>query len=140
MKRQPRRDTKAEMVVRRAVWHRGLRYRVDLAPVRGMRRRADLVFTRAKVAVFVDGCFWHRCPEHATAPKSNAVWWAEKLAANVQRDRDTDARLRDAGWIVVRVWEHDDAEQAADLIESVVRSRSDRATEATVTAEHDGDK
>ena len=124
MERQARRDTKAEMAVRRAVWHRGLRYRVDIAPLRGSRRRADLVFTRAKVAVFVDGCFWHGCPVHATSPKSNAEWWAEKLAANVQRDRDSDARLREAGWLVVRIWEHEDAEQAADRVERAVRSRS----------------
>lgn len=124
MERQARRDTKAELGVRRAVWRRGLRYRVDVSPLAGSRRRADLVFTRAEVAVFVDGCFWHGCPEHATAPQANEQWWAEKLAANVRRDRDTDTRLAERGWLVVRVWEHEDAEEAADRIEAAVRSRS----------------
>lgn len=121
MERQARRDTKAEMAVRRAVWRRGLRYRVDVKPLPGSRRRADLVFTRVKVAVFADGCFWHGCPLHATAPKANADWWKEKLAANVERDRDTDRRLDEAGWRVVRIWEHEDAEDAADRVEEVVR-------------------
>jgi len=80
---------------------------VDQQVLPGLRRRADLVFTRARVAVFIDGCFWHRCPEHGTLPKANAAWWRAKLNRNVERDRDTDARLRDADWIVVRVWEHD---------------------------------
>jgi DNA mismatch endonuclease (patch repair protein) len=123
MVRQARRDTKAELAVRRAVWRRGLRYRVDLRPLQGSRRRADLVFTRAKVAVFVDGCFWHGCPLHATAPKMNAQWWEEKLIANVERDRDTDERLGQAGWHVVRIWEHEDPEEAADRVEGVVRGR-----------------
>ncbi len=130
MERQARRDTKAELAVRRAVWRRGLRYRVDLAPLSGSRRRADLVFTRAKVAVFVDGCFWHGCPIHATAPKSNAEWWAEKLAANVRRDRDTDERLEAAGWLVVRVWEHEDPEEAAGRIVAAVDAHRGRASPA----------
>jgi DNA mismatch endonuclease (patch repair protein) len=123
MERQARRDTKVELAVRRAVWWRGLRYTVDVAPLPGSRRRADLVFTKARVAVFVDGCFWHGCPIHATAPKSNAAWWEEKLATNVRRDRDTDARLADAGWLAVRVWEHEDPDEAADRIEGAVRAR-----------------
>src|SRR4051794_6211460 len=97
MESQARRDTRAELAVRRAVWRRGLRYRVDVAPLRGSRRRADLVFTRARVAVFIDGCFWHSCPIHSSAPKSNTEWWADKLASNVRRDRDTDAVLEASG-------------------------------------------
>jgi DNA mismatch endonuclease (patch repair protein) len=89
-----------------------------------MRRRADLVFSRAKVAVYIDGCFWHRCPRHATTPKANRAWWITKLDANVARDRDTDRRLREAGWVVVRVWEHENAEVAAGRVERAVRSRS----------------
>src|SRR5690606_7633007 len=96
-------------------------YRVDMAPISGMRRRADLVFTRAQVAVFVDGCFWHRCPDHATVPKSNRAWWTAKLETNVLRDRDTDCRLLEAGWTVVRVWEHENPVTAADRIEHAVR-------------------
>ncbi|MFD6860582.1 very short patch repair endonuclease [Rhodococcus sp. NPDC060086] len=117
MSRQRRRDTAPEMALRRELHRRGLRFFVDRAPITGMRRRADLVFPRRRVAVYVDGCFWHRCPLHATAPKNNAQWWDEKLAANVRRDRDTDARLTDAGWTVVRVWEHEDATTAADRVQ-----------------------
>lgn len=80
----------------------------------GVRRRADVVFTSAKVAVFIDGCFWHRCPIHATNPKANAEFWAEKLTANEARDRDTDQRLVAAGWRVVRVWEHEHPAAAAE--------------------------
>ena len=124
MENQARRDTKPELAVRRAAWRRGLRYRVDVAPLPKMRRRADMVFTKAKVAVYIDGCFWHSCPEHATTPKANRDWWIEKLAANVRRDRDTDERLQAAGWTVVRIWEHEDPERAADRVEEAVRSGS----------------
>jgi DNA mismatch endonuclease (patch repair protein) len=122
MERQARRDTKPELALRSAVWRLGLRYRVDVAPIRG-RRRADLVFTRAKVAVYVDGCFWHSCPQHATVPKANREWWVAKLQANVARDRDTDARLAERGWLVIRVWEHEDVDIAARRIEGTVRER-----------------
>lgn len=122
MEEQARRDTRPELAVRRAVWRLGLRYRVDVTPLPGMRRRADLVFPGAKVAVFVDGCFWHRCPEHKSIPKANRAWWLAKLDANVARDRDTDLRLSRAGWKVVRVWEHEDPEAAATRIAAVVRA------------------
>jgi DNA mismatch endonuclease (patch repair protein) len=121
MQRQSRRDTVPELLLRRAVWRRGLRYRVDVSPIHGTRRRADLVFPRAKVAVYVDGCFWHCCPQHATTPKANRGWWVEKLHANVARDRDTDRRLHEAGWTAVRIWEHEDTEAAAKRVERVVR-------------------
>lgn len=121
MEGQPRRDTKPELAVRRAVWRRGLRYRVDVSPIPGLRGRADMVFTRARVAVYVDGCFWHQCPQHATTPKANRRWWIDKLKANVERDRDTDRRLEEAGWIVVRVWEHENVDAAADRIAEAVR-------------------
>lgn len=78
------------------------------------------MFPRAKVAVFVDGCFWHSCPDHATSPKANAAWWADKLSRNVARDRQTDTDLRAAGWRVVRVWEHQSASEAADAIEAAL--------------------
>ena len=120
MERQARRDTKPELALRGGLWRRGLRYRVDAAPIHGLRRRADLVFHRAMVAVYVDGCYWHSCPEHATVPKANREWWIAKLSANVQRDRDTDARLQQAGWIAVRVWEHEVVVEAADRVESTV--------------------
>ncbi|WP_394554600.1 very short patch repair endonuclease [Agromyces sp. MMS24-JH15] len=113
-----RRDTTTELAVRTLLHARGLRYRVDYAPVPGLRRRADIVFTRARTAVFIDGCFWHGCPEHATHPKRNADYWGPKLAANVERDRDTDRRLEEAGWRVLRYWEH---EAAADVAASIGR-------------------
>lgn len=117
MQRQRRSDTRPELDLRRELHRRGLRYRVDTKVLTGLRRRADIVFPRQKVAVFVDGCFWHACPEHGTSPKANAGWWQEKLDANVRRDRDTDRRLREAGWTPVRIWEHEDPIEAADLVE-----------------------
>lgn len=87
------------------------------------RRRADLVFGRLRVAVFVDGCFWHRCPLHAQAPKANAAWWERKLQRNVDRDAETDAMLAEHGWLSVRVWEHEDPEEATARVERVLRNR-----------------
>src|SRR3954452_12887256 len=99
MSRLGRRDTAPELALRRELHARGLRYRVDRAPVLGVRSRADIVFGPAKVAVYVDGCFWHSCPLHATSPRANADFWAEKLARNRQRDRETDDLLRERGWL-----------------------------------------
>lgn len=120
MRAQRRRDTAPEVALRRELHRRGARFFVDRAPLRGLRRRADLVFPRKRVAVYVDGCFWHSCPQHATFPKNNAQWWADKLAANVVRDRDTDARLAGAGWTVVRIWEHEDPAEAADRVQAAL--------------------
>lgn len=119
-----RRDTKPELAVRRAVHALGLRYRVDVRPLPTVNRRADLVFTRARVAVFVDGCYWHGCADHGTTPKTNAAYWDGKIARNCARDRDTDECLRAAGWVVLRFWEHQDALTAAQEIATAVRSRS----------------
>ena len=118
------RDTKPEMAIRRAVHALGLRYRVDFRPLPRLNRRADLVFTRAKVAVFVDGCFWHGCVEHGTAARSNADYWAEKIARNQDRDAETDRLLVDAGWTVVRAWEH----EAVDDVVAKVRGALDAAS------------
>ena len=116
MSRQHRRDTSPELALRRALHRHGLRYRVD-APLPGIpRRRADVLFSRARLVVFVDGCFWHACPQHATQPASNAEGWRAKLEANVARDRDTDARLTGSGWTVLRFWEHADMEVAATTV------------------------
>ncbi|MBW3669810.1 MAG: very short patch repair endonuclease [Actinobacteria bacterium] len=123
MSRQRSRDTDPERALRSSLHRRGLRYRLHRRPVPGLRRQADIVFGPARVAVFVDGCFWHCCPEHTTSPKSNAAWWSAKLAANVARDRDTDEQLAVAGWAVVRVWEHEDPVAAAARVAQVVRSR-----------------
>jgi DNA mismatch endonuclease (patch repair protein) len=123
MQQQRRRDTRPELELRRALHAAGLRYRVERPVLPGMRRRADIVFGPAKVAVFVDGCFWHMCPEHAQAPKANADWWRQKLERNRERDRDTDQLLLDQGWFPVRVWEHEDMADAAVTVAEVVRRR-----------------
>ena len=117
------RDTKPELALRSAVHALGLRYRVSAKPLAGLRRTADLVFPRARVAVFLDGCFWHGCPEHHTVASANASFWAEKVEGNRTRDRDTDRRLAEAGWDVVRVWEHEDPLAAAHRVREVVLAR-----------------
>src|SRR5438105_2581206 len=91
MKQTGQRDTPPELALRRVLHANGFRYRVDYAPISGLRRRADIVFSAARVAVFVDGCFWHGCPDHGTWPKTNGNWWREKIQANKRRDADTDA-------------------------------------------------
>ncbi|WP_331956325.1 DNA mismatch endonuclease Vsr [Pengzhenrongella sp.] len=126
MSRQRRRDTAPELRLRRELHRRGLRFGVDRALPGLPRRRADIVFSRARIAVFVDGCFWHSCPEHATHPASNADWWCEKLARNVARDRETDERLTSADWTVLRFWEHADPVEAADAVEAMWRAVVDR--------------
>ena len=112
MRAQRERDTGTERALR-SVLHRRL--------IKGSRREADLVFSRARVAVFVDGCFWHGCPQHATWPKNNAEFWRSKIETNVSRDRDTDAKLEADGWTVIRVWEHEAPEDAAERIVAAVR-------------------
>ena len=120
--RQRRRDTKPEVLIRKELFRLGLRYRVD-HPLPVPRRRADIVFPRERVAVFVDGCFWHRCPEHGTIPANNSEWWRAKLETNVNRDEATDARLESHGWLPVRVWEHEDHQVAAAKIQATVMNR-----------------
>jgi len=119
-----RRDTASEIALRSLLHSRGLRYRVDFPPLQESRRRADLVFPRARIAVFVDGCFWHGCPEHATWPKANAAWWRAKIETNQRRDEDTDRRLAEAGWHVIRIWEHESPMEAADRIVEAVAHRT----------------
>jgi len=117
-----RRDTTPELAVRRALHAAGLRYRVDYPLAFDRRRRADVVFTRQKVAVFIDGCFWHGCPDHSTTPKQNTDYWGPKLARNAARDLDTTQRLSDDGWTVLRFWEHEDPSAVVARIIDVVRS------------------
>ena len=122
MSRMPRRDTRPELRLRRELHRRGLRYRVTL---RGLPGTPDLAFTRARIAVFVDGCFWHGCPTHSVPAKHNTGWWREKILANKQRDHSTDEALLGAGWKVVRVWEHQPvAEQVAAVLEALQWRRS----------------
>lgn len=132
MQAQRARDTGPELALRRELHRRGLRYFVHRRPLDSVRREADVVFVRARVVVFVDGCFWHACPEHGTSPKKNAEWWRAKLERNRERDADTDVRLRDAGWVVVRVWEHESVNDAADRVERFVRQHvADNEIDAT---------
>jgi DNA mismatch endonuclease (patch repair protein) len=124
MSKQRSRDTEPELALRSRLHGMGLRYRVHAAPLAGLRRRADIVFGPARVAVFVDGCFWHGCPLHGQRRHDvNGWYWPEKIARNRHRDADTDARLADAGWAVVRAWEHEDAEVVAARVAEVVRAR-----------------
>ncbi|HXO43106.1 MAG TPA: very short patch repair endonuclease [Thermoanaerobaculia bacterium] len=113
MSRQRVRDTRPEMELRRALHARGVRFRLHRQDLPG---RPDLVVPRLRLAVFVDGCFWHACPEHSVRPQANREWWASKLAANVARDRRNDIRLREIGWEPLHVWEHQDANAVADVV------------------------
>ncbi|GII52795.1 hypothetical protein Pth03_11840 [Planotetraspora thailandica] len=117
------RDTKPELALRRAAHALGLRYRVAYRPIKTVRRTADLVFTKARVAVFMDGCFWHGCPEHHTVAVTNATFWAEKVRRTRERDAETDRLLEEAGWLVVRIWEHENSARAAERVAEVVAAR-----------------
>jgi DNA mismatch endonuclease (patch repair protein) len=117
MRANRRTDTKPEMALRRALHGQGFRYRKDYRlDLDGARVRPDIAFTARRVAVFVDGCFWHACPEHGTKPASNTWYWGPKLARNVERDRAADAALQAAGWHVVRVWEHEPLDAAVAAV------------------------
>lgn len=127
MSRHPRRDTGPELALRRLLHATGYRYRVNY-PVPGLPRRSiDIAFTRAKVAVFIDGCFWHGCPEHRQVPASNSDWWAAKLEKNRARDEATATHLEDLGWTVLRVWEHTEPRTALGRVSSTVSARRMRA-------------
>ncbi|MGQ7297913.1 very short patch repair endonuclease [Quadrisphaera sp. KR29] len=116
MQQLKRRDNAVELAVRQLLHASGLRYRVAF-PIPGQRRRTiDIAFTRSRVAIYLDGCFWHGCPIHGTSPKANSEWWRTKIATNKARDADATAQLTDMGWTVLRYWEHEDpAAVAADI-------------------------
>jgi DNA mismatch endonuclease (patch repair protein) len=125
MRSNRRRDTAPELAVRRILHAKGMRYRVDLRVVRETRSRADIAFTKQRMAVFIDGCFWHSCPEHLHLPRANADYWIPKLARNVERDAEVTTTLRDLGWTVLRFWEHEPAGEVAErIISTVERARS----------------
>jgi DNA mismatch endonuclease, patch repair protein len=121
MQANRRRDTAPEMAIRRLVHAAGLRYRVDARPLPTARHTADMIFTRARVAVFVDGCWWHGCPAHYRPPSSNVSYWAAKISRNQERDKLVDQALIEANWTVIRIWEHEAPASAAHHIESAVR-------------------
>lgn len=125
MQRQRTRDTSPEVDLRRILHRTGLRFRVHY-PVPGNRRRTiDIAFTRLRIAIFVDGCFWHGCPDHGTWPRTNAQWWKSKIEANRERDSNTSEALGRLGWIVMRVWEHEPVEDAAGrILETVHQVRA----------------
>lgn len=120
MRKMPIASTRPELVIRRELHSRGLRFQVNYRDLPG---RPDLVFTRARLAVFVDGCFWHMCSEHVRVPKNNREWWTAKLQRNAARDQEKDRRLTELGWMPLHVWEHEDPLTAADRIERVWRER-----------------
>lgn len=121
MQANRRRDTAPEMAIRRLVHAAGLRYRVDARPLSSARYTADMIFTKARVAVFIDGCWWHGCADHYRPPASNTTYWASKVTRNRERDRLANKALIAAGWTVVRIWEHEAPESAARRIEAAVR-------------------
>ncbi len=121
------RDTLPELAVRRLLHAQGFRYRVSARPLPDLRRTADIVFTRVRVAVFIDGCFWHRCPVHATTPKTRPDFWQAKFDRNVARDLDTSTRLRAAGWTVLRYWEHEEPSVVAGAVATIVTGRGGRS-------------
>lgn len=124
------RDTKPELAVRRLLHAAGLRYRVSFRPIANLRRTADIVFTKHRIAVFIDGCYWHACPVHGTTAKLNSAYWSTKLAGNVARDADTNNRLRDEGWIVLRFWEHEDPSAVASTIAETVTLQAERGSDS----------
>ena len=117
-------ESALEGELRRRLFAKGLRFRKHCRVLRDSRCKPDIVFTRVRIAVFVDGCFWHRCPQHATDPRNS--WWMAKLDANVHRDRRYDATLTEAGWTVMRFWEHEDVNVMADVIERAVKRAAAR--------------
>jgi DNA mismatch endonuclease, patch repair protein len=121
------RESALELLLRQELFGRGLRFRKHLQVIRGLRCTPDLVFTRRRVAIFVDGCFWHRCPLHGTDPAANGDWWRRKLDANVARDRRNDAALTAAGWTVLRYWEHTPVSEMADDVQRVLTRLSEEA-------------
>ncbi|WBB82409.1 very short patch repair endonuclease [Micromonospora sp. WMMD882] len=121
MKRQRRRDTSPELAVRQELHRAGLRYRIHV-PVPGMvRRTMDICFPKARLSIFIDGCYWHGCPDHGTMPKSNSQWWAHKLARNQERDAETSAHLKSLGWTVMRFWSHESPDRVAEVVGAHVR-------------------
>lgn len=127
MQRVRQKDTSAELALRRELHALGLRYRIQVPVLTKPRRVADVAFGGLRVAIFVDGCFWHACPEHATWPRQNAEFWRAKIVANQERDRDTNDRLRAAGWKVVRVWAHEPPERVARRVAKIVEKRKARS-------------
>jgi len=123
MSRLGQRDTEPELIVRSILHRKGLRFRVQTRPVASINSKADIVFRPSKVSVYVDGCFWHFCPEHGTIPASNSDFWEKKLTGNRERDQRVTRELSEQGWLVLRFWEHEDPIIAAETIGRAVHDR-----------------
>lgn len=128
MQRQRRANTGPEVALRSRLHSRGYRFRLNYPVPGAPKRKIDIAFVSPRVAVFVDGCFWHRCPDHSRPVSNNGRWWDAKLATNVARDRDTDERLRSAGWAVLRCWEHEHVEDVASRVAALVDARAPEST------------
>ncbi len=124
MHKVQQKGTDCELALRRALSQLRLRYRVDMSPVKHIRSRADIVFMRKRVAIYIDGCFWHGCSQHGTVPKTNTKWWGEKIEGNRARDQSIDAALRDAGWTVIRRWAHEPIAHITKEIDAAIASRN----------------
>ena len=122
MRRMPTKNSTPEIKLRRSLYAIGLRYRLHRKELPG---KPDIALGPSKVAVFVDGCYWHNCPEHGTIPKNNSEWWKEKFQRNRERDSRNDALLREMGWLPIHVWEHEDPDEAACKIGGIVKNRID---------------
>lgn len=133
MQANRRRDTKPELALRSALHKAGFRYRCDFRiELHEGRVRPDIVFTRRRVAVFVDGCFWHCCPEHGSSPSVNQTYWSPKLARNVERDARNTQLLHQAGWTVLRIWEHVHVEAAFELVAAAVEAKRETTLDGIV--------
>jgi DNA mismatch endonuclease (patch repair protein) len=133
MRANKARDTGPERRIRSLLHKAGLRYRVNARPLAALRRTADVIFPTARVAVFVDGCYWHGCPEHHRPARVNEQFWREKIDRNRARDRETDQLLADAGWTVIRIWEHENPVQAAERIKEIIRGSATPPDEVVPT-------
>lgn len=122
MQRVRQSGTDCELRVRKALHKAGLRYRVNIIPEKSLRTRADIVFPRKRIAIFIDGCFWHSCPIHGTLPTKNQSWWTAKLNANRERDERATNLLRDLGWIVLRFWSHENVGSVVETVKEVLNS------------------
>jgi DNA mismatch endonuclease (patch repair protein) len=120
----PRHSTQPELALRRALHAAGLRFRVNRKDLPG---QPDLVLSRARLAIFVDGCFWHSCPEHGVLPKNNGEWWRAKLASNVERDRRKDRELEELGWTSLHFWEHQPVDHVSSMVTEMWKARTGRA-------------
>jgi len=121
MSRMPRKDSKPELALRRELYKLGLRYRIHVKKLPGT---PDIVFQKAKMVVFVDGCFWHSCHRHGKTPKSNHEWWRKKFEENMKRDKRNDFELESMGWLPIHIWEHEDPIESAHTIREVWKQRT----------------